>query len=166
MYRNLFLSAVATAGLTYAQGGGDPTLTDLIGSTDSLSSLGALLEAYPSIAESLAGLTNVTLFAPNNAAISALQKTGVLSNITEDQIAAVLNYHVVPGQLESSDITETITFLPTALDDAAYETVTGGQVVGVFLDGQDAKVLSGLKSESTIVTAVSLNHLRKNRDSL
>jgi uncharacterized surface protein with fasciclin (FAS1) repeats len=101
-----------------------PNLTALIGSTNQLSGLATVLEAYPDIATSLASAENVTLFAPNNAAIQALQATGMLDNITEEQIGAILNYHVVPGTVYSSMIAETPTFAHTLLNDTAYSNVS------------------------------------------
>lgn len=59
MQYKAFLLAASTASLSSAQ-----SLTSLLSNTDSLSSLNAILGQFPSIANTLAGLSNVTLFAP------------------------------------------------------------------------------------------------------
>ena len=69
----------------------------------------------------------VTLFAPNNAAIKALQQSGALQGITEAEVQAVLNYHVVPGVIPAKKITNVPTVAPTLLTEEAYTTVTGGE---------------------------------------
>lgn len=131
MQLKAFLVAAATSSLGSAQ-----SLTSLLQNTDSLSSLNALLGQYPSIASTLAGLSNVTLFAPNNAAISELQSSGALGNATNALIEAILTYHVVDGEIPAGDISETPTFAATELSGAPYTTVEGGQVVeAAVVDG-------------------------------
>lgn len=48
------------------------SLTDLVGQNQDLSQLGTLLGQYPDLAQTLGGLSNITVLAPNNAALSAL----------------------------------------------------------------------------------------------
>lgn len=61
------LTALALAGAVSGQ-----SLTDLIGQNQDLSQLGTLLGQYPDLAQQLGGLSNITVLAPNNAALSAL----------------------------------------------------------------------------------------------
>lgn len=61
------LTALALAGVVSGQ-----SLTDLIGQNQDLSQLGTLLGQYPDLAQTLGGLSNITVLAPNNAALSAL----------------------------------------------------------------------------------------------
>ena len=146
---------LASALLSVVSAQNVPNLTALIASTPALSGLGSVLELFPNIATSLASAENVTLFAPNNAAISALQQSGALNDATEAQVAAILNYHVVPAVVYSDAITETPTFAPTLLNDTAYTNVTDGQVVSVVLDDEDVVITSGFKLTANVVTAVS-----------
>ena len=152
-YTSTFLAAGLTA-LVSAQSN-TPNLTALLGSAPSLSGLVTLLGQYPDIATSLASLQNVTIFAPNNNALTALQSSGALANITQAQIAQILNYHVVPAVVYASDISETPTFAHTLLNSSMYTNVTDGQVVEVAVVGQDVVLTSGLKLESTVTQAVS-----------
>lgn len=61
------LTALALAGVVSGQ-----SLTDVIGQNQDLSQLGTLLGQYPDLAQTLGGLSNITVLAPNNAALSAL----------------------------------------------------------------------------------------------
>lgn len=61
------LTALSLAGAVYGQ-----SLTDLISQNQDLSQLGTLLGQYPDLAQTLGGLSNITVLAPNNAALSAL----------------------------------------------------------------------------------------------
>lgn len=61
------LAALSLAGVAYGQ-----SLTDLISQNQDLSQLGTLLGQYPDLAQQLGGLFNITVLAPNNAALSAL----------------------------------------------------------------------------------------------
>ena len=134
-------------------------LTALLTSNDQLSSLVAFLGQYPDIAASLNAAVNITLLAPNNAAIEAFQSSGMISSLSDDAVAAVLNYHVLPGIIPSSDITRTPLFASTALNDTMYTNVTDGQVVECYKEGGDVYVLSGLKAESTVTDPVSVHCL-------
>ena len=155
-FKAITTAALAVSLVSAQSDASGKSLTDLLGSTSSLSSQAAILKAYPSIASSLASASNVTLLAPNNAAIAALQKSGALNNATTAQIEALLNYHVLDGVIPASDFTATPVFAPTALTEMAYTTVTGGQVVEAALVDGDVIITSGLKAESKVVTAVSL----------
>lgn len=153
-YKTSFVAAGLLA-LASAQSN-TPNLTALLGSSNSLSGLVALIDAYPNIGQALTSLSNVTIFAPNNAAIQALQASGAINNADEQLIQTVLNYHILPGTVYSSAITETPTFAHTLLNDTTYSNVTDGQVVGVAVDNNEVLVTSGLKLTSTVVDAVSL----------
>jgi len=128
------------------------TLADVISSTNSLSDLNKLLKAYPAIERTLAGLSNVTVLAPNNGAISALTKSGALMNATQAEVAALLNYHVLPGMYPASSIKKTPAFVHTMLG-RPYSLVTGGQVVEVAKMGGNVEITSGLKEVSTVKQA-------------
>ena len=149
-------TAIAAAALALGASAQNMNLTALLGSESSLSSLVALLQQYPDIATSIASQKNVTLFAPNNAAITQLTNSGALNSITQSQIGDILNYHVLPEVVYASAITTTPAFPNTALNDTAFTNVTGGQVVEVALDGANVILTSGLKAESQVVKAVSI----------
>lgn len=88
------LFTLSLAGAVYGQ-----SLTDLISQTPDLSQLGTLLGQYPDLAQTLGGLSNITVLAPNNAALSAL--------LNDSSVTAMVSAD--PGLVPAS---EHITLLP------------------------------------------------------
>ncbi|MEM7105603.1 MAG: fasciclin domain-containing protein [Bacteroidota bacterium] len=86
----------------------DKTIVDLaIGSHD-LSTLVAAVKAA-GLVEILAGNGPFTVFAPTNEAFAALPAGTVESLLkpeNKDQLVAILTYHVVPGRIESTDLSD------------------------------------------------------------
>merc|ERR1712013_506351 len=128
-------------------------LTSVLSGNQNLSSLVTLLQSVPDVAEALSGASNITLFAPSNDALNALNSSGVLSSGQEGLVQALLNYHVLIGQFTSENITETPAFPATLLNDTAYANVTGGQVVECRAEDDGVYVISGLKNNATVVEA-------------
>jgi uncharacterized surface protein with fasciclin (FAS1) repeats len=135
-------------------------LTSVLAGNQNLSALVTLLQASPDIANALGGAQNITLLAPSNDAISALNSSGILSSGgQEGLIQALLNYHVLVGVFNSSSITETPAFPATLLNDTAYANVTGGQVVEVRVEDDEVVAISGFKNNVTVTEAVSRRYL-------
>ena len=131
-------------------------LTSVLAGNQNLSALVTLLEASPDVANALGGAQNITLLAPSNDAISALNSSGILSSGSEEGlIQALLNYHVLVGVFNSSSITETPAFPATLLNDTAYANVTGGQVVEVRAEDDGVEVITGFKNSVNVTEAVS-----------
>jgi len=103
--------------------------------TESLSTLVAAVKAG-GLVETLQGDGPFTVFAPTNEAFAALPE-GTLESLlkpeNKDQLIAILTYHVVPGKVMSSDLS----------DGQTAKTVNGADIT-VSLDGgamiNDAKV--------------------------
>ena len=132
-------------------------LTSVLADNQNLSALVTLLEASPDIANALGGAQNITLLAPSNDAISALNSSGILSSGgQEGLIQALLNYHVLIGVFNSSSITETPAFPATLLNDTAYANVTGGQVVEVRAEDGGVEAISGFKNSVNVTEAVGV----------
>ena len=153
-----FRTSLAAAGLlaVAAAQSSTPNLTSLIGSTPQLAGLGSLLKAYPEIATAFANLTNVTFFAPNNAAIQKLEASGAVTNVNPAYVLDGLQYHVLPSKIYASDISSTPAFPHTILNNTLLTNVTGGQVVEVVANGSTVTVTSGLKLEAQVVEAVRI----------
>ena len=71
--------------------------------TGEFSTLISLASQYPGIVDALSGKQQLTLFAPTDAAFSGLVELLAsldleLSDLTSEQIATVLTYHVLPGR--------------------------------------------------------------------
>ena len=138
-----------------AAAGNTPNLTALIASNSQLSGIASLFSAYPSVGGSFTNLTNITFFAPNNAAIKAVEASGALSNVNPAFLLDGLQYHVANGMIYASDISSTPTFAHTTLNNSLLTNVTGGQVVEAVLNGTNVDIIGGLKLGAQVVQAVS-----------
>ena len=62
---------------------------------------------------------------------------------------------MLSGTIYAANVTNSSQFIPTALVNATYANVTGGQVVEVVLTGENVTIFSGLKSNISVSQAVS-----------
>ncbi len=108
-------------------------IVELAVQTDALSTLVAAVEAA-GLVETLQSDGPFTVFAPTNEAFEALPDGTLESLLMEenrDQLIAILSYHVVPGKVMSSDLSDGMT----------AETAEGSSVTinvsdyGVSVDG-------------------------------
>ncbi|KAH6693939.1 beta-Ig-H3/Fasciclin [Plectosphaerella plurivora] len=153
--KSFSLAAFALSALVAAQDSTPPSLTEVLeANQEQLSQLSSLLTSQPDLVAALATQTNITILAPNNAALAELlTDADLVSQIAADSsiVAALLQYHVISGAYFAGDFTETPQFLETLLSNDTYEDVEGGQVVeGVAADGS-VVFYSGLKLNSTVV---------------
>lgn len=117
-------AAPTSAGTSTAQG---QTIVALASTNDNFSTLKAALEAA-GLTETLAGQGPFTVFAPTNAAFEALGKEKVqalLKPENKEKLIKVLTYHVVPGQV-----------LSTELKSGKTKTVEGAEVMVMVKDGK------------------------------
>lgn len=112
------------------------SITEVIAATPELAALGTVLELVPDLVETLSGLTDITVLAPNSEALQAvLDEAGTNPDIIT-QVPNILRYHVVGGgAFRSTDFSDTPTFAATLLDDPDVTGVTGGQVVKIVAEG-------------------------------
>jgi uncharacterized surface protein with fasciclin (FAS1) repeats len=136
---------------------GSANLTSVLAGNENLTSLVSLFSASPDIANALGSAQNITLLAPSNDALSALNSSGLLSSSSQQGLVqALLNYHVLVGVFNSSSISETPVFPATLLNNTAFANVTGGQVVECRVVDDEVLVISGLKNNVSVTEAVSL----------
>lgn len=158
MRTRLLIPAAIAVSTVYAQTNDSTAgnLTTVLASNSNLTAFVTILGSYPEVAQSLANATNVTIFAPSNAALTALNSSGVLAQAVamDGVVQALLSYHVLAGVVYADNITTTPQFLPTTLNNATFSNVTGGQVVECRLDGTTAEIISGLKSVANVTQAV------------
>lgn len=132
-------------------------LTAVLTSTPELSNLTSYVSLFPAILAQLSQATNITILAPSDEAFAALLESPAGAAIRANQtdlIQAILTYHVLNGTFPASAVTETPAFIPTLLDNAMFENVTGGQVVEAVREGDMVHFISGLKEESMVSRAV------------
>lgn len=134
MLRRTVLAMTAAAfvsGPAFA-GGHSKDIVDTAVSAGSFNTLVAAVQAA-GLVETLKGDGPFTVFAPTDDAFAALPEGTVeelLKPENKDQLVSVLTYHVVPGKVMSTDLT----------DGMMAATVQGGEVMigtkgGVTIDG-------------------------------
>jgi uncharacterized surface protein with fasciclin (FAS1) repeats len=149
--KNLLPLALATAASAQMM-----NLTSALGSTPELSNLTQTLGLFSELVAGLAQTPNITLLAPSNEAFAELA-SGPMAAALQDTslITAVLQYHVLNGTYYAANVSETPSFIPTALTNSSYTNVTGGQVVEAVLMDGNVMIYSGLLLTATVTKAVS-----------
>jgi len=113
---------------------GEPgTIVDVAVAADDFTTLVAAVEAA-GLVETLSGEGPFTVFAPTDEAFAALPE-GVLDELLADPdaLAAILTYHVVPGELLAADVLAadelvTVNGAPAAIDADAV-TIEGANII-------------------------------------
>jgi uncharacterized surface protein with fasciclin (FAS1) repeats len=126
------------------------TVVDIVVNSEDHNTLEAAVIAAE-LADDLSGEGPFTLFAPTDAAFSALPE-GTVSSLLEDPtgaLADILLYHVVSGKAMSSDLS----------DGQTIATLNGDMIAVEFKDGKayidDAMVLiADIKAENGIVHVI------------
>jgi uncharacterized surface protein with fasciclin (FAS1) repeats len=133
-------------------------LAALASQNASLSVLNSILATQPALVSALGSASNITILAPNNAALGKFLNStaGMMAATMPDAVAALLSYHVLNGTYPASAFTTTPQFIPSLLTNASYTNVTGGQRVDAFVNGSSVDIVSGALSTSMVVTAVRL----------
>ena len=140
MLRKFLMGAAATTMLAGAAMAQDAT-SDIVDTAVAAGDFTTLVTAVQAagLVDTLKGEGPFTVFAPTDAAFAALPEGTVdtlLKPENKDQLVSILTYHVVPGAVMSSDLTEGM----------SAATVQGGEVT-FTLDG-GAKV-----NDANITTA-------------
>jgi uncharacterized surface protein with fasciclin (FAS1) repeats len=119
-----------------------------------LSTFNSYVNGSQKLTNLLSSADNVTLLAPSNAAFKAwLPKQA--PNLAEDQIEALLTYHLVHGVFPSVTFSDQPQFSKTFLNNITYTNVTGGQRAELSTGSSgNPEIVSGNKSVSGILTTV------------
>jgi uncharacterized surface protein with fasciclin (FAS1) repeats len=121
------------------------TIVDVAASTEGFSSLVAAVQAA-GLVETLSGDGPFTVFAPTDdafaAALDALGLTAEELLADTETLTSILTYHVVPGEVPSSDV--------VTLDGQSVATVNGAEVA-ISVDGDTVMV------DDATVTAVDVD---------
>jgi uncharacterized surface protein with fasciclin (FAS1) repeats len=150
MIRRTFLALTAAASLlsapAFAQ---DKDIVDTAVGAGNFTTLVAAVQAA-GLVETLKGPGPFTVFAPTDAAFAALPAGTVedlLKPENKDKLVAVLTYHVVPGKVMSTDLSEGL----------KATTVQGGEVT-ITLEG-GPKVNGATISTADIVASNGVIHV-------
>ena len=147
-------TATGSNGSTTAADTGSMTIADIVADSPDFSTLlTAVGEA--GLAETLSGDGPFTVFAPTDEAFAALP-AGTLDTLlkpaNQDQLAAILTYHVVPAEVMAADITPGEV---TTVNGATFTVSTdGGSVVITDGEGNEATV-----TRTDIVTSNGVIHV-------
>lgn len=151
MLRKFLITTAATAVLAGAAMAQDAT-SDIVDTAVAAGDFTTLVAAVQAagLVDTLKGEGPFTVFAPTDAAFAALPEGTVdtlLKPENKDQLVSILTYHVVPGAVMSSDLTEGMT----------AATVQGANVT-FTLDG-GAKVNSANITTADIATSNGVIHV-------
>ena len=138
MLRRTFLATTAAAATvaTFAYANVEKDIVDTAVEAGSFTTLVAAVEAA-GLVDTLKGEGPFTVFAPTDEAFAALPE-GTVEGLLEDPeaLAAILTYHVVPGKVMSTDLSDSMT----------AATVNGAEVLISTEGGVTVE-------EATVVTA-------------
>ncbi len=153
------LSAILmlTASVVIADPGKDPKqdekakdIVDLAVETDILSTLVAAVKAGE-LVDVLKGEGPFTVFAPTNEAFAALPK-GTLDMLlkpeNKDKLVAILTYHVVPGKVMSTD-----------LSDGMMAKTANGSKIKISLENSSVRINEAQVVAADIVAANGVVHI-------
>ena len=140
MFRRTFISLTTAAALTGAATFAGTQSKDIVDTAVSAGSFETLVAAVSAagLVDTLKGDGPFTVFAPTDEAFAALPEGTVealLKPENKDQLTAILTYHVVPGKVMSTDLSDGMT----------AATVQGGDLTVDLSDGvkiNDATVVS------------------------
>ena len=114
--------------------------------TESLSTLVAAVKAG-GLVETLQGEGPFTVFAPTNEAFAALPE-GTLENLlkpeNKDQLVAILTYHVVSGNVKSTDLSDGMTATTVNGKDITVSLADGVKINGANVTAADIEASNGV----------------------
>lgn len=147
MIRRTFLAlAAATSFLTAPAFAAEKDIVDTAVGAGNFTTLVAAVQAA-GLVDTLKGEGPFTVFAPTDAAFAALPAGTVedlLKPENKDKLVAVLTYHVVPGKVMSTDLTEG---MKAKTVQGAEVTITldgGPKVNGAMISGPDIAASNGV----------------------
>ncbi|MGB8815610.1 MAG: fasciclin domain-containing protein [Paracoccaceae bacterium] len=147
MIRRTFIAlTAATAFLSAPAFAADMDIVDTAVANGSFTTLVAAVTAA-GLVDTLKGEGPFTVFAPTDAAFAALPAGTVedlLKPENKDKLVAILTYHVVPGKVMSTDLTEGM-MAKTVQGSEAMITLEGGaKVDGAAISTADVEATNGV----------------------
>lgn len=134
----------ATGGASTGGGAGEggqtqQDIVDTATAAGSFTTLLALLE-QADLVDTLRGAGPFTVFAPTDEAFEAFEddNPGVLESLTDEQLSNVLRYHVVSGEVMSTDLSDGMEVETLADDEETFTVnVNGGVTITDVSDATD-----------------------------
>jgi uncharacterized surface protein with fasciclin (FAS1) repeats len=149
MIRRTFIALTAAAAFMSAPVFAESHSKDIVDTAVAAGSFNTLAAALTAagLVETLKGEGPFTVFAPTDAAFAALPAGTVedlLKPENKDKLVAILTYHVVPGKVMSTDLTEG---MKAATVNGAEVTITldgGAKVNGAVISSADVEASNGV----------------------
>ncbi len=149
MIRRTFLALTASVALFSAPafaGGHEKDIVDTAVGAGSFNTLVAAVTAA-GLVETLKGEGPFTVFAPTDAAFAALPAGTVedlLKPENKDKLVAILTYHVVPGKVMSTDLTEGMKAASVQGGELTITLEGGAKVNGAVISTADVAATNGV----------------------
>lgn len=149
MLRRTLLSltaATALLGTTAFAGSDTKDIVDTAVGAGSFTTLVAAVEAA-GLVDTLKGDGPFTVFAPTDDAFAALPEGTVESLLlpeNKDQLIAILTYHVVPGKVMSTDLTDGMTAATVQGGDLTVDLSDGVKINGASVASADVEASNGV----------------------
>lgn len=149
MLRRTFLAASAAVSMMVMPafaGGHSKDIVDTAVEAGSFTTLAAALDAA-GLVETLKGEGPFTVFAPTDEAFAALPEGTVdtlLMPENKDQLIAILTYHVVPGKVMSTDLTDGMMAATVQGGDLTVDLSDGVKVNGATVTTADIEASNGV----------------------
>ena len=145
--KTLFASAAATLLATTAFAGGhSKDIVDTAVDAGTFSTLVAAVEAA-GLVDTLKGEGPFTVFAPTDEAFAALPE-GTVEELLKpeniDQLTAILTYHVVPGKVMSTDLTDDMMATTVQGSDVKIDLDNGVMVQDATVTAADIEASNGV----------------------
>lgn len=123
-----------------------PSLEDVLADTENLTSFTELLTSefsglIANLSDQQQSQQYVTLLAPSDSGFDRLGSSSIFADNSTEAIEAFLNYHIIPGDHQSSTVNQSFGFFPTRLDDTTYTNVTNGQRIGFVKQGNGELII-------------------------
>ncbi len=146
MIRRTFLALTTALALSSPAFAQDKDIVDTAVAAGNFTTLAAALGAA-GLVETLKGPGPFTVFAPTDAAFAALPAGTVedlLKPENKDKLTAILTYHVVPGKVMSTDLTEGMMAKTVQGSDATITLDGGAKVDGAVISTADIEASNGV----------------------
>jgi uncharacterized surface protein with fasciclin (FAS1) repeats len=146
MIRRTFLSIAAASFLAAPAFAQDADIVDTAVAAGSFTTLVAAVQAA-GLVDTLKGPGPFTVFAPTDAAFAALPEGTVESLLlpeNKDQLVSILTYHVVPGKVMSTDLSEGLTANTVQGAPVTITLEGGAKVNGAAISTADVAASNGV----------------------
>ncbi len=146
MIRRTFLALTAATAFAFPAFAAEKDIVDTAVDAGSFTTLVAAVQAA-GLVETLKGPGPFTVFAPTDAAFAALPAGTVedlLKPENKDKLVAILTYHVVPGAVMSTDLTEGMKAATVQGGEVTITLDGGAKVNGAVISTADIKATNGV----------------------